>query len=147
MDEPDATPPARGVSSVSRLLLLAPAWAIAVDQTGETWFDCGGPFGMSAPTAGSLADALAMGGMVVIMHLATAYPPRAATPGERRRRPWRLLGRRLRPTRKITLGNGLLIGVALVLLVWHFSVQGYERGLDRVERGECPAADATVGDR
>ena len=147
-DEPGARSPARASPFLSRLVWLAPVWAVGIDLIAETWFECDGPFGMSAPTVESLARALAMGGMLVIIHLAFACPPDiAGGKGGGRWRPRSVLGRRLRPVREITLGGALLIGAVLVLAVWHASVRGYERGLDRVERGACPAAEAPARDR
>ena len=103
---------------------------------------------MSAPTVESLARALATGGMLVIMHLAFARSPDVAEDeGERRRWPWSLLGGWLHRVGGITLGGILLADALLVLVVWHASVRGYERGLDRVERGACPAAEMLARDR
>ena len=118
---------------------------------GKTWLRCGGPFGMSAPVAASLADALAIGGGVAMVVLLQALPARAPDgadgAGRRGRRPWDALGRPLRPEGDITLGRGLFSGAALLFLVWHSSVNGYERGLRLVERGACPAAEAPARDR
>ena len=141
MNERGATsPPGRRLGFLQRFA-WAGTWMIAFMLLGNTWFRCGGPFGMDAPTAEAFVAALGHGGALMIF----VVLGNEVTPGGRRGgswRPWTLLRRRLRWEGGLPVGVALWAGVVLVLAVWFHTVAGYERGLYQAEHGSCAVAQA-----